>query len=229
MRLALALVVALLVPASPALAADTTIAAAGPDAEPIWSPSDVTVDIGDTVTWTFSATVAHNLTPTSSNWTFSSPTGTGQAPASHTFTAAGTYTFVCTIHPDSMMGSVTVGNAPPPPPPRPGSLPLHNDQSPPTVLELTDSRRPKLSRVRVRRIAGGARVRVHVNEPGRVTIRARRGHRVVRSRTVTLRHAATKTLSLRGLAAGAYRVEILARDLAGNRSRIRRAHLTVRG
>jgi hypothetical protein len=83
--------------------------------------------------------------------------------------------------------------------------------------------------VRVRGIARGARVHVHVNEPGRVTIRARRGHRVVRTRTLTLRRAATRTVRLHGLRAGAYRIEILARDLAGNRSRVRRAHLTVRG
>jgi plastocyanin len=228
-RLALA-VVALLVFAAPASAADKTIAAAGPEAEPVWSPSAVAVDVGDTVTWSFTgSTVAHNVHATTSNWTFSTPTGTGQAPVAYTFTASGTYTFECTIHPDSMRGTVTVGDAPPPPPPPLSQQPFPNDQSPPAILELTDSARPKLSRVRVRQIAHGARVRVHVNEPGRVTIRARRGHRVVRVRTVTLRRAATKTVSLRGLRAGSYRIEVLARDLAGNRSRVRRAHLTVRG
>jgi plastocyanin len=228
-RLALALLLALVL-APPALAADKTVAAAGPDDEPVWSPSAVAVDVGDTVTWSFTgSTVAHNVHSTSSNWTFAPPTGTGQPPVSFTFTASGTYTFECTIHPDSMRGTVTVGNVPPPPPPPPGQQPFPNDQSPPAILELTDSIRPKLSRVRVRRIAHGARVRLHVNEPGRVTVRARRGHRVVRSRTVTLRRAATKTVSLRGLKAGAYRIEVLARDLAGNRSRVRRAHLTIRG
>jgi plastocyanin len=229
-RLALAVAVALLVPAAPALAADKTVTAAGPESEPVWSPSAVAVDVGDTVTWSFTgSTVAHNVNSASSNWSFSTPTGTAQAPASFTFTAAGTYSFVCTIHPDSMRGTVTVGNAPPPPPPPLSQQPFPNSQPAPTVLELTDSIRPRLTRVRVRGIARGARVRVHVNEPGRVTIRARRGHRVVRTRTLTLRRAATRTVRLHGLRAGAYRIEILARDLAGNRSRVRRAHLTVRG
>jgi hypothetical protein len=94
---------------------------------------------------------------------------------------------------------------------------------------VTDETRPRLTRVRVRGVARGARVRLHVNEPGRITVRARRGGHVVRSRTVTLRRAATRTVALHGLRAGAYRIEVLARDLAGNRSRVRRAHLTVRG
>jgi plastocyanin len=220
---------AALSPTAAASAADKTISAGGPDAAPVWSPASVAVDVGDTVTWSFSPTVAHNVTSASANWTFSAPTGVGQAPVSHTFTATGTYTFVCTIHPDTMRGTISVGNVPPPPPPPLSQQPFPNDQSPPTVLEVTDDTRPQLTRVHVSRIARGARVRLHVNEPGRVTIRARRGHRVVRSRTVTLRRAATKTVRLRGLKAGAYRIEVLARDLAGNRSRLKRAHLTVRG
>jgi plastocyanin len=217
-------------PTAVASAADATIRPAGTDTEPVWSPAAVSVDVGDTVTWSFTgSTIAHNVTSNSANWTFSSPTGVGQAPAAFTFTAAGTYAFVCSIHPDTMRGTVTVGNAPPPPPPPPSQQWLPNDQSPPTVLEVTDDTRPRLSRVRVHAIARGARVRVRVNEPGRVTIRARRGHHVVRSRTVTLRRAATRTVALHGLRAGAYRIEMRARDLAGNRSRVRRAHVTVRG
>ena len=72
------------------------------------------------------------------------------------------------------------------------------------------------------------RVRFHLSEPGRVTVRVRRGDHVVRARTVRLRRAATRTLRLRGLLAGSYRVEVSARDSAWNRSKVKRARVSVR-
>lgn len=225
MRLLLATLVLALWPAS-ALAADQTIRITETDpANPVWTPMDVSVDAGDTVTWDFTgATLAHNVHSTSANWSLASPDGVGQAPATYTFTAAATYTFQCTFH-NSMHGTVTVGNPPPPPL---SEQPFPNDQTAPVVLELSDTRRPRLSGVRVRRIAHGARVRFHVTEPARVTIRAKRRGRTVASRSTSLRRAATRTVSLRGLNTGSYRIEVLARDLAGNRSRIDRTRLTVR-
>jgi hypothetical protein len=124
---------------------------------------------------------------------------------------------------------VTVGNAPPPPPPPLSEQPLPNDQTTPVVLELTDEARPRLRSVRVKRIAHGARVRFRLSEPGSVTVRAKRGGQTVKARSLRVRRAGTRTLSLRGLRAGSYRIEVLARDLAGNRSRVAHARLTVRG
>ena len=77
-------------------------------------------------------------------------------------------------------------------------------------------------------VARGVRVRFHLSEPGRVTVRVRRGDHVVRARTVRVRRAATRTLRLHGLLAGSYRVEVTARDSALNRSRVKRARVTVR-
>jgi hypothetical protein len=40
-----------------------------------------------------------------------------------TFTQAGTYTFVCTVHPEEMKGTITVASGEPPTTPQPGPVP----------------------------------------------------------------------------------------------------------
>jgi plastocyanin len=198
-----------------------------------WSPAAVTVTAGDTVTWVFpDSNVSHNVVANSPNWSLTNPFGPHHAPVSFTFAAQGTYAFVCEVHRSTMHGTVTVtdasGNPPPPPPPPPLSeQPFQNDQPSPTVLEITDDSRPALSRVRASRIARGARVRFRVSEPGSVTVRVKRGRRTVKSRTIRLARAGARTINLRGLRPGSYRIEVLARDLADNRSRIKRARVTV--
>jgi plastocyanin len=226
MRLALfAIALLLLAPAS-AVAADQTVH--GQDGTTgLWSPANVSVRVGDTVTWDFSDTSqAHNVASNSSNWTLTSPIQVAHPPVSFTFTQAGTYDFVCNVHPDTMKGTVSV-DAPPPPPPPLSEQPFPNDQSAPTVLELTDNRRPALSRVHASRIAHGVRVRFRASEPGRVTVRVRHG-KTLKIRTVRVRRAGVKSLRVRGLAAGTYTITLRARDLAGNRSRARHARVTVR-
>jgi plastocyanin len=227
----IALAAALALPAS-AAAADQTVQAV--DATLSWSPATVTVKAGESVTWTFAGTSqAHNVASSSSNWSLTTPIQAGHPPVSYTFAAPGTYSFVCNVHPSTMTGTVTVTDAsgnppPPPPPPPPGEQPFPNDQSPPTVIEVSDTQRPRLTRVRAARIARGVRVRFHVSEPSRVTVRVRHGSRAVRTRTVTLRRAGTRALRVRGLRAGTYRVDVLARDVALNRSKLKRARVTVR-
>ena len=81
--------------------------------------------------------------------------------------------------------------------------------------------------MRVRRAGGVARLRFRVSEPSEVTVRFRRGGKVVATRHV--RAAGTVRVTVpRSLAAGRYRVELRARDGAGNASRLRSARLTVR-
>jgi plastocyanin len=226
----IALAAALALPAS-AAAADQSVQAV--DATLTWSPPNVTVKAGETVTWTFAGTSqAHNVASSSANWSLSSPIQADHPPVSYTFASPGTYAFVCNVHPSTMTGTVTVTDAagnppPPPPPPPPGQQPYPNDQSPPTVLELADTQRPRLTRVRASRIARGLRVRFHVSEPSSVTVRVRHGPRTVRKRTVHLRRAATRSLRLRGLRAGAYRIDVLARDVALNRSKVKRTRVRV--
>ena len=80
-----------------------------------FSPKTLTIQVGDTVTWT-NAGGFHNVdatdgsfrngNPSSSTWTFS-----------HTFTAAGTVNYQCDTHVAmGMTGSITVQAVTPPPP-----------------------------------------------------------------------------------------------------------------
>jgi len=71
-----------------------------------FKPAEVTVSAGDTVTWTNNDSVAHDVTADS----FSSGEPGGMAPGDnfkHTFQEAGTFDYVCTVHP-GMEGTVVV-------------------------------------------------------------------------------------------------------------------------
>jgi plastocyanin len=71
-----------------------------------FDPAEVTVGVGDTVTWTNDDSVDHDVTADS----FSSGDPGGMAPGDtfdHAFEEAGTFDYVCTVHP-GMEGSVTV-------------------------------------------------------------------------------------------------------------------------
>jgi plastocyanin len=224
--------IAAIVPAGTASAANATIQAV--DGTPAnnfkfsFTPDPVSIQPGETVTWTFAGTNdPHNVAATSGNWTLrDGDPSQGHPDVSWTFPDEGTYTFHCEYH-SAMKGTVNVGNPPPPPPPPLSEQPFENTQAAPTVLEITDDKRPALSRVRASRIAHGARVRFRVSEPGSVTVRVKQGRRTVRSRTIRLARAGSRTVNLRGLRPGGYKIEVLARDLADNRSRIKRTRLTV--
>ena len=68
-----------------------------------FSPKTVTVNVGDTVTWTNQDTTPHQ--PTSDIFQ-SGSLSTGQS-FSYTFTTPGTYNYFCNIHPD-MTGTIIV-------------------------------------------------------------------------------------------------------------------------
>jgi plastocyanin len=90
------------------LAADQDVAISGFS----YSPSTVTVNVGDTVTWTNSDAQAH--TATGNGWN-TGDLGNGDS-GSNTFTTAGTFDYMCGIHP-AMRGTVVVraagGTTPP--------------------------------------------------------------------------------------------------------------------
>jgi len=73
-----------------------------------FDPSSVTIAVGGTVTWTWSAgAVTHNVTfQTAGAPANIANASSGSVP--RTFNSAGTYQYVCTIHGASMSGSVTV-------------------------------------------------------------------------------------------------------------------------
>jgi plastocyanin len=71
-----------------------------------FDPAELTVSVGDTVTWTNDDSVGHDVTADS----FSSGDPGGLAGGDtfeHTFEEAGTFDYVCTVHP-GMEGSVVV-------------------------------------------------------------------------------------------------------------------------
>jgi plastocyanin len=70
-----------------------------------FTPPTTTVHVGDTITWTNDGPSSH--TATAKDGSFNTGTLSKGQSASHTFTKAGTYAYVCTIHP-FMHGTITV-------------------------------------------------------------------------------------------------------------------------
>jgi plastocyanin len=71
-------------------------------------PATVTVNVGDTVTWTNNDGVAH--TATADGGSFDTGTIGNGSSASVTFNTAGTFAYHCSVHP-TMQGSVVVETA----------------------------------------------------------------------------------------------------------------------
>jgi LPXTG-motif cell wall-anchored protein len=68
-------------------------------------PSTITVDVGDTVTWTNQDSAPHNAV--ADNGSFETRTLNRGQSDSHTFSDGGTFSYICTIHPQ-MRGTVVV-------------------------------------------------------------------------------------------------------------------------
>jgi plastocyanin len=90
-------------PSTPAGVSANTVVMSGS----AFNPVNITVTVGTTVTWKNNDGYAHTATASDGSWN----TGNiaGGASASHTFTTAGTYPYVCTYHAAmGMTGTVTV-------------------------------------------------------------------------------------------------------------------------
>ena len=72
----------------------------------VYTPTDLTVNVGDTVVWTNTDSVGHTITSDAGSELDSPLLGKGEQ-YSHTFTEAGTFLYHCTPHP-WMTGTVTV-------------------------------------------------------------------------------------------------------------------------
>jgi LPXTG-motif cell wall-anchored protein len=70
-----------------------------------FSPASLTIHVGDTITWTNDGPAAH--TATANDGSFDTGTLKKGQSASHTFTKAGTFAYICKIHP-FMHGTVVV-------------------------------------------------------------------------------------------------------------------------
>jgi LPXTG-motif cell wall-anchored protein len=75
-------------------------------------PPSVTIHVGDTVTWTNNDAIAH--TATAGDGSFDTGTLSKGQSGSHTFTKAGTFAYICSIHPN-MHGTVVVQGSSPSP------------------------------------------------------------------------------------------------------------------
>ena len=70
-----------------------------------FDPATITIKVGQTVTWTNQDSVVHTVVASDNSWS-SDSLETG-ASFSHTFDTAGTFTYICGVHP-SMKGTVIV-------------------------------------------------------------------------------------------------------------------------
>jgi plastocyanin len=190
-------------------AANVTITAA----DFFWNPDTVTIQVGDTVTWT-NTQGFHNVLlgdsrlnqpgfPEDAAW---------NPPPQMTFQEEGSYTFVCEVHP-GMTGTVNVGDDGGEPTPTPTPTPTPG--VPPPGGGAPDTTPPTVSNLSVAGAAGRAQVRLTVDEPATVNVRFARSDDVVRMRSQV--GQGTWTLQ-RELANGRYSWELWAVDAAGNRS-----------
>jgi len=95
--------------ASSVLAADSAVSIAGF----AFDPATVTIQVGDSVTWTNEDSVAH--TATAGDGSFDTGSIANGASDTVTFDSAGTFAYICSIHPQ-MTGSVVVEAAATPAP-----------------------------------------------------------------------------------------------------------------
>ncbi|WP_039795712.1 cupredoxin domain-containing protein [Nocardia araoensis] len=72
-----------------------------------FSPAEVTVEVGDTVTWKFDDKVPHTVQGIGDKAMGINSPIFDKGSWSYTFTTPGTYRYLCSLHPD-MRGSVTV-------------------------------------------------------------------------------------------------------------------------
>ncbi len=226
------------------------------DSEQNWEPSEVHVKAGEQVTWTFdNPTMPHNVASSTPNWSLKTEIRTDHPPVSYTFTAPGTYGFVCDVH-GSMAGTVVVdGDATPTPTPTatPTSTPAPTPTpavtataaptpSPPAPVAVLpaptvrpapapapDVTRPAVARLRLAAIRHGATVRFTLSEAATVTVKAKRGSRTLKTATVRAQPGArTVTMRANRITRGRLTVEVQARDEAGNRSALARRAITIR-
>ena len=71
-----------------------------------FNPAEITVKAGDTVTWTNEDSIGHDVTGDDFKSGDAGGLGNGDT-FEHTFDQAGTFDYVCTVHP-GMEGTVTV-------------------------------------------------------------------------------------------------------------------------
>jgi plastocyanin len=197
--------------------------------------AEVSINTGEKVTWNFDGNVNHNAAaandvPADPTWKDYSGDFVTTGSYSRTFTQPGDYQFLCQAHPAQMTGVIHVTGDPvetptstptttpsATPTPTPTTHPGGSTTPPPTPTE--DTVKPRVRSLKLKALRHAARVTFRLSEPSTVTIRVRRGHKVVK--TVRKQVAAGKrtvTIRSKKLKKGRYTIVVLARDAFGNRS-----------
>jgi plastocyanin len=210
-RLAAALPLALLL-AAPAQAADQTVNATG---QSTFSPSTVTVNVDDTVTWRNQSGM-HNVVFDDGSYTQPAEPSFSMWEVSRKFPSAGTFKYHCGFHGSSMSGTVVVQGGSQPPPT--GGTP---DTTAPDIdgLKIVPSRfcNKKTSKCKVR----GTKIRFTLDEDAKISGRIVNRKTGRRAGTISITATAGANefdYSGKGLALGSYRLELTPRDAAGNKA-----------
>ena len=212
--LAGAAVACALLPAAAASAATTRPVQAfdTPTFKTIWTPRNVPAQVGDTVEWRLTQPGNPRGENSTHDIWLVAPGGQPQqlgasyiGPKATTVVAqTGTYQFYCSIHggltPGGMNGQVVVGTTDPGAPVDPGtpwtdpdwqdpddpSLPpaLPNTTIAPTISEEGDTTAPTVDLISVKETDTAAKVKVDVSEAGTLTLRLKKGKKVVATETV---------------------------------------------
>ncbi|MFJ9174123.1 cupredoxin family copper-binding protein [Streptomyces sp. NPDC102360] len=116
-----------------------------------FGPGTLTIPVGDSVTWVNQDTAPHDVKTTSGPASIHSPMLDKGGSWTHTFTKAGSYGYVCTVHP-GMTGGIVVkaaptSRAPAPSTPPPAAAHTHEQHSPaptktPSTIPTTASSTP---------------------------------------------------------------------------------------
>ena len=195
---------------------------------------DVSIETGDSVTWNFAGSnanhnaAADNDVPADSAWkTYSTPFSTSES-YSREFTKPGVYLFVCQAH-NGMDGTITVTGNPietqtPTPSvtttatPTPSTQPSDPNTNTPPPTGGTDAVKPTLRSIGASAKGRAVKVSFRLSESSTVTIRLKRGSKLVKSVTKQLA-AGKRSVSVRSakkLKKGRYKIEVRARDASGN-------------
>jgi hypothetical protein len=221
-----------------------------PPGLPLWMPNQpLTAQPGDTVQFRFDQT-GNPPGETATHDVFVARPGQAATQIGATYLAKvaeqpldepGSWSYYCSIHPDSMKGTIEVAAGDPTPvidpgkpweaPPPivdPGPPPALNTTLAPTVFEEGDNVRPTMSVTRVSAAGRTARVRITTSEAGTLYLRVLRGTRPLTTRRVKV-DAGSANASVRlPRRAGRYRLAVWVRDAAGLESKWRYQRLRVR-
>jgi plastocyanin len=163
-----------------------------------FDPDVVAVDAADYVLWRHVGANEHNVRSRAGQTErFRSRIRTS-GEFRRQFRNPGRFRYFCEVHPDLMRGTVTVGQA-----------------------ETTD---PRVRRLRARVRGSTARISFRLSERSYVVLRLRGAERKTVRRIF---RAGRRSLRLRGLEDGRYRVSVSAKDGFGNRSRTARRRFGV--